>query len=97
MPINKSSNPAAKRNYQREDKREDTPTEVKHREERNAARHQLEKAGGKALPSGSDVAHIKPLAGGGANTRSNLRVETVAKNRSWRKGQRGYKVPVDEP
>jgi hypothetical protein len=43
-----------------------------------------------------DVAHIKPLAGGGINSLGNSRVETVAKNRSWRKGQKGYHVPIDK-
>ena len=89
-----SKNPPEKRNYRREAAYEDTPQQVRHREERNAARRQFE-AGGKKLPHGVDIAHIKPLAGGGANTRSNERVEAVAKNRSWRKGQKGYKVPID--
>jgi hypothetical protein len=88
-----SKNPASKRDYQREDKREDTSTEVKHREERNLARaHETKRLGHK--PAG-DVAHITPLKGGGSSSPSNLRVETVARNRGWRGGQKGYKVPKD--
>jgi hypothetical protein len=93
MVSSKSKNPASKRDYQREDKYEDTPTQIKHREERNKARADIQKASGKKLSG--DVAHINPLARGGANTRSNERVESVAKNRSWRKGQKGYYVPKD--
>jgi hypothetical protein len=88
-----SKNPASKRNYAVEDKREDTPTEVKHREERNKLRAQTAKKLGHA-PKG-DVAHITPLAGGGRNTLANSRVESVGKNRSWRAGQKGYRVPRD--
>ncbi len=94
MPISK--NPASKRNYQKEDRYEDTPEQIKHREERNAARHSVEKASGKKLPPGVDVAHIKPLANKGTNSGSNTRVESIAKNRSWRKGQKGYSVPIDK-
>ena len=35
-----------------------------------------------AMPPRGDAAHVKPLAGGGANTRRNERVESVKKNRS---------------
>jgi hypothetical protein len=85
-----------KRDYQKEDRYEDTPVQVKHRTERNQARRAVEKASGKKLPSDRDVAHIKPLAGGGSNTSANTKVESVAKNRSWRAGQKGYKVPIDK-
>jgi hypothetical protein len=89
-----SSNPPSKRNYKKEAQFEDTPVRVKQREERNTARRQAE-AAGKSV-AGKDVAHIKPLAGGGSNLRSNERVESAAKNRSWRRGMTGYKVPVDK-
>ena len=81
--------------YSKKDERyEDKPINVKHREERNLARRQFKEAGAKGLP-GDDIAHIKPLSGGGANTRANERLETVARNRGWRKGESGYTVPVD--
>ena len=79
----------------RDEKYEDKPVNVKHREERNLARRQFKEAGGKGLP-GNDIAHIKPLSGGGANTRANERLETIAKNRGWRKGESGYVVPKEK-
>lgn len=92
MPISK--NPSSKRDYKKEAQFENTPERVKQREERNKARAELTKASGKKLSG--DVAHIRPLSSGGANTRSNERVEAVSKNRSWRRGMTGYKVPVDK-
>jgi hypothetical protein len=92
VPISK--NPASGRNYKKEAQFENTPERIKQREERNRARRQAEAAGKNV--AGKDVAHIKPLAGGGSNTRTNERVESIAKNRSWRRGMTGYKVPVDK-
>ena len=80
----------------RDEKYEDSPKQVKHREERNLAHRQFKKASPKALSGNRDVAHIKPLAGDGPNTRANERIETVAKNRGWRKGESGYKVPTEK-
>lgn len=79
----------------RDEKYEDSPSQVRHREERNKNRREF-KASGKVLPGNRDIAHINPLDRGGGNTRSNLKVETVKKNRSWRKGESGYKVPKDK-
>lgn len=90
-----SKNPPSKRDYKHEyAEYQGRPEQIKHRAERNQARRDETKKLGHA-PKG-DVAHIKPLAGGGANTNRNERVEAVAKNRSWRAGQKGYKVPVDK-
>lgn len=90
-----SKNPPSKRNYKHEyAEYQGRPEQIKHREERNQARRAEEKAG-KAV-AGKDVAHIKPLAGGGSNASSNERVESAAKNRSWRRGMTGYRVPVDK-
>lgn len=89
-----SKNPPDKRNYKKEDRYEDSPAQIRHREERNLLRaHMTAKLG---HPLHGDVAHINPLAGGGINSLGNARVESVAKNRSWRKGQHGYKVPIDK-
>jgi hypothetical protein len=88
-----SSNPAGKRNYKKEDLYENTPEQVKHREERNKLRAQTAKKLGHAPVS--DVAHINPLDRGGSNSLTNSRIESIKKNRSWRKGQRGYAVPKD--
>jgi hypothetical protein len=93
VPISK--NPPSKRDYKHEyAEYQGTPTQIKHRAERNQARRDETKKLGHA-PQG-DVAHVKPLDGGGANTLRNEKVESIAKNRSWRKGQRGYKVPLDK-
>jgi hypothetical protein len=89
-----SKNPPDKRNYKKEAQYEDTPAQIRHREERNALRAQETKKLGHKLSG--DVAHIKPLAGGGVNTLGNARVESIHKNRSWRKGQHKYNVPVDK-
>lgn len=89
-----SKNPPQNRDYKKEARYEDTPAQIKHREERNALRAQETRKVGHPLVG--DVAHIIPLAGHGVNTLGNARVETVAKNRSWRKGQKGYHVPVDK-
>jgi hypothetical protein len=92
MPTSK--NPPDKRNYKKEDRYEDSPSQIKHREERNLLRaHTAAKLGHDPV---GDVAHIKPLAGGGINSLGNSRVESIAKNRSWRKGQKGYHVPIDK-
>jgi len=77
-----------------EAKYEETPTQVKHREERNRARAEATKRLGHS-PKG-DIAHIKPLAGGGRSGSGNVHIEAVAKNRGWRKGQHGYKVPTEK-
>jgi hypothetical protein len=89
-----SSNPPQRRDYKKEARYEDTPEQIKHREERNRLRAQTTKKLGHS-PTG-DVAHITPLDGGGGNSMGNSRVESVNKNRSWRKGQKGYKVPIDK-
>jgi hypothetical protein len=93
MPTSK--NPPDKRNYKREyAEYQGTPEQIKHREERNKLHAQeVKKVGHKLV---GDVAHIKSLKAGGPNSLSNARVESINQNRSWRKGQKGYKVPVDK-
>lgn len=88
-----SKNPPDKRNYKKEDLYEDSPSQIRHREARNLLRAQTTRKLGHK-PAG-DVAHINPLDSGGINSLGNSRVESVAKNRSWRKGQKGYHVPKD--
>lgn len=66
-------------------KYQDTPANIKKREERNLARRTLEKQGKVAKGDGLDVDHIKMLNEGGNNKPKNWRVVTEAKNRSWRK------------
>lgn len=49
---------------------------------RHRARRVVEKRVGKSKLKGKDVDHIKPVKSGGSNESSNLRVRTVAANRS---------------
>lgn len=88
-----SKNPPSRRDYKKEDRYEDSPAQIRHREERNLLHAHMAKKVGHPLTG--DVAHINPLAGGGANSLSNARVESVHKNRSWRAGQKKYHVPKD--
>lgn len=89
-----SKNPPQNRDYKKEARYEDTPAQIKHREERNALRAQETRKVGHPLVG--DVAHIVPLAGGGKNSLTNARVESIHRNRSWRAGQKKYSVPIDK-
>ena len=66
-------------------KYEETPANIKKREERNKARRHAEKAGKVHKGDGLEVDHVQMLAKGGAGTDANTRVVTAAKNRGWRK------------
>lgn len=71
------------------------PENVKRREENNRARYQALKAGKVHKGDGKDIAHIVALDSGGKTTPGNVKVESASKNRDWRKGVKGYKVPKD--
>lgn len=71
-------------------KYENTPKEIKKREERNVARAHAIKAGNAKKGDGTEVDHIKRLAKGGKNVESNERVVPASENRAWRKGKKGY-------
>jgi hypothetical protein len=60
------------------------PEQIQKRDQRNAARSKMEKAGKVSKGDGKDVDHKKPLRAGGSNAPSNLRVMSVKKNRGWR-------------
>jgi hypothetical protein len=79
----------------RDERYEDSPKQVLNREKRNVAHRRIEKNDPKAL-SGHDVGHRVALDRGGSNRNSNLAVETIAKNRGWRKGESGYVVPKEK-
>jgi hypothetical protein len=66
------------------------PEQIKHRAERNMARRELEKAGRAHKGDGKDVGHKKSLRNGGSNRLSNVRVQSVASNRGWRRGKSSY-------
>lgn len=59
------------------------PEKIKERAQRNAARKLMVKAGAAKKGDGKDVDHKKAIRHGGGNSRSNLRMSTVAKNRGW--------------
>lgn len=59
------------------------PEQIKKRAERNKARAAMVKAGKVHKGDGKDVDHKKPLAKGGSNSTSNLRVRSKSANRSF--------------
>lgn len=67
------------RNYQ------GTPEQREKNNARKRARYALEKEGKVRKGDGKDVDHVKPLAKGGGNGRSNLRVVASSKNRSFKR------------
>ena len=72
------------RNYDREyELYQGTEQQKKNRAKRNAARAKLMKLGRVKKGDGKDVDHKRPLSKGGANTGSNLRVQSKRANRSF--------------
>tara|TARA_Y100000385_G_scaffold265214_1_gene299297 strand:- start:543 stop:794 length:252 start_codon:yes stop_codon:yes gene_type:complete len=75
-----------RRNYRKEyDNYHSKPDQKKKRAQRNAARDVMEKEGKVKKGDGKDVGHKKALAKGGSNKRSNLKVTSAAKNRSFKR------------
>lgn len=70
-----------KADYKKSTHYEDSPEQVKKREERNKARYQEEKKLGAKALKGKDVDHKDPLRHGGSNRPSNWRLRTVKSNR----------------
>lgn len=60
-----------------------TEEQKKNRAKRNAARRAMEKVGRVKKGDGKDVDHKKPISKGGSNAKSNLKVKTASKNRSF--------------
>ena len=87
MPFQKDG----KRNYTAELawEHKKKPKRVKDRAERNKARAILATEGKVKKGDGKDVDHKTPLSKGGKTTRSNLRVQTAAKNRSFKRKSNG--------
>lgn len=78
-----------KRDYAREyNKYHSRPKQRKNRALRNAAHRELEKKLGHNITQ--DVDHAKPLAKGGSNAISNLRVRSRAANRSFARTRSGH-------
>lgn len=70
-----------KADYKKSTKYENSPEQVKKREERNKAHYQVEKKVGKAALKGKDVDHRKPLRHGGSNLPSNWDIRGIGPNR----------------
>lgn len=83
------------RSYREAAKYEDTPKQVKNREERNRARYDMEKAGKVTKGDQKDVDHIKPLSRGGETKPSNLRILTQRDNRSFHRNGHKWVGPAD--
>jgi len=72
-----------KRDYKKErEKYHSKPEQMENNRKRKAARRELEKEGKVKPFDGKDVDHKTPLKRGGANGKSNLRVQSASKNRS---------------
>ena len=75
-----------RRNYRKEyDNYHSKPDQKKKRAQRNAARKMMEEGGKVKKGDGKDVGHKKPLAKGGSNKKSNLKVTSASKNRSFKR------------
>lgn len=84
------SSPGYKRNYAEEKKTSDARGEKPRRAARDRARYEMAKLGMVHKGDGEDVDHIHMLSKGGApDARSNLRVETAHKNRSFPRNPNG--------
>lgn len=79
------------RNYKQEDKYEAQPQQVKNRVARNAARRKLMREGKVSKGDGKDVAHKLAFDKGGSN-KQGVRVESAAKNRSFKRDSKGNLV-----
>lgn len=66
-----------------------SPEEVAKRVARNRARRHAIAAGKVSVGDGKELDHVTPLRNGGSTSDSNTRVVDAAKNRAWRKGQKG--------
>jgi hypothetical protein len=84
------------RPYKKEAKYEDSPQQVKNREERNAARRKLMREGKVHKGDGKDVDHMKPVSKGGKNNAGNLDVRTAHNNRSFSRNP-DHTVKVNRP
>jgi hypothetical protein len=70
-----------KADYKKSTKFEDSPKEIKQREERNKARYDMKKKVGAKALKGKDVDHRDPLRKGGSNMPSNWDLRKIGPNR----------------
>lgn len=81
--------PRKVRDYKKERKYDSKPEVMARRRARNRARYQLMKEGKVRKGDGKDVHHVKPLSKGGSTNRSNLKVVSARKNRSYPRNSKG--------
>lgn len=83
---------AKKRDYRQEyDNYQGTEEQKKNRAQRNAARRKATAAGKVSKGDGKDVAHKKAMDKGGKNS-DGVRVESAARNRSFKRDAKGNLV-----
>lgn len=79
-----------KRDYKRENELYNSrPEQIKARSERTTTRREANAAGVTHKGDGKDIDHIKPLSKGGQNVKSNERIVSEAKNRSFSRNSDG--------
>jgi 5-methylcytosine-specific restriction endonuclease McrA len=79
-----------KRDYKRENEEYNSrPEQKKRRAARNQARAEAMRDGRVRKGDGKDVDHKKPLSKGGSNHKSNTRVLSASKNRSFKRNKDG--------
>ena len=83
------SSPGYKRNYKQEYKTEKARGELKGGAMRKRARRKAMKLGMVKVNDGKDIDHKTPISKGGSNAKSNLRVESAHKNRSFKRTSSG--------
>ncbi len=70
-----------------------TPAQKEAGVERRRLRRQEIREGKVAVGDGKDLAHKVAMDNGGRTTEANVKVQPASKNRAWRRGGTGYKVP----
>lgn len=71
-----------------------TPKQKKAQVERRRAQRAAVRDGSSPIGDGKDIAHKKAADNGGRlNGKGSYELQDPSENRSWRKGQKGYKVP----
>lgn len=88
-----ASSPGYKRDYHEEWKTAKKRGEDKGNAERHVARRAEQKRGAVHPFDGKDIDHRVPLSKGGSNDQTNWRVESVHKNRSYKRTHTGAIKP----
>lgn len=87
MPKTSAAKLAYMKEYNKTPKRKEAGVELRR------TRRQAIRDGEVAIGDGKDIAHKRAYDNGGRATESNIVVQPASKNRGWRRGRSGYKVP----